>query len=89
MNQETTEYTDGNYINMQIEEELHYDRKDEAAYLKFPGDDDLENTTLVSKRKTNKKQKSKRKEKKRRSKTKSKSKSRIKSVAPLSANLQR
>jgi len=78
MDQEITEYTDRNYINMQIEE-LPYERKDEAAYLKFPGDDDLENTTLVSKRKTNKKQKSKRKEKKRRSKSKSKSRSKSRS----------
>jgi len=72
MDQEITEYTDGNYINMQIEE-LPYARKDETAYLKFPGDDDLENRTFVFKRKINKKQKSKRKEKKRRSKSRSKS----------------
>ncbi len=47
MDQDTIEYTDGNYINMQIEE-LPYDQKDEGAYLKFPGDEDndLENTFL-------------------------------------------
>ena len=44
--QDTVENTDGNYINMQIEEFPYY-RKDEDAYLKIPGDnDDLENTFL-------------------------------------------
>jgi hypothetical protein len=41
--QDPIENTDGNYISMTIEE-LPYERKDEGAYLKFPGDDDnLEN----------------------------------------------
>lgn len=61
MDQDTVENTDGNYINMQIEE-LPYYRKDEDAYLKIPGDnDDLENTFLPAspKKKVNKKTKNK------------------------------
>ena len=91
MDQDTVENTDGNYINMQIEE-LPYYRKDEDAYLKIPGDDDLENTFLPifipSPRKAISKKKKKNKNKKQKGKTRVK-KSRVKSGATLSANLRR
>jgi hypothetical protein len=92
MDQDTVENTDGNYINMQIEE-LPYYRKDEDAYLKIPGDnDDLENTFLpiLIKKKVNKKTKNKKQ--KGRPKTigrPKKSHRRVKSGATLSANLRR
>jgi hypothetical protein len=73
MDQDTVEYTDGNYITMQIEE-LPYYQKREDAYLKFPGDDDnLENTFVTPKKK--KKKTKKYKKSKNRSKTRVKSRS--------------
>jgi hypothetical protein len=88
MDQDTIEYTDGNYISMQIEE-LPYDQKDESAYLKFPGDDeDLENTFLpvlipspkknIKKMKQSKKNKRTKKYKKPKGRSKTKVKSRFK-----------
>ena len=73
MDQDTVEYTDGNYITMQIEE-LPYYQKREDAYLKFPRDDDnLENTFVTPKKK--KKKTKKYKKSKNRSKTRVKSRS--------------
>ena len=85
MDQDSVEYTDGNYINMQIEE-LPYEQKDESAYLKFPGDEenDLENTFLpvliaspkknIKKMKQSKKTKRTKKHKKPKSRRKDESK---------------
>ena len=92
MDQDTIENTDGNYINMQVEE-LPYYRKDEDAYLKFPGDDDLENTFLPvlipsPKKKKNKTKKYK-KPKGRPKNTRVKSRIKVKSDVTLSANLRR
>ena len=83
MDQDSIEYTDGNYINMQIEE-LPYDQKDEGAYLKFPGDEDndLENTflpVLISSPKKNIKQSKKNKRTKKHKKPKGRSKTKVKS----------
>ena len=78
MDQDTIENTDGNYINMQIEE-LPYARKDEDAYLKIPGDDDnLENTFLPVFIPSPKK-KIKKSKKHKKSKGRSRVKSRVKS----------
>ena len=81
MDQDSVEYTDGNYINMQIEE-LPYDQKDEGAYLKFPGDEDndLENTflpVLISSPKKNIKQSKKNKRTKKHKKPKGRSKTKV------------
>lgn len=85
MDQDTVENTDGNYINMQIEE-LPYYRKDEDAYLKIPGDnDDLENTFLPAspKKKVNKKTKNKKQKGHRKTVGRPKKSRRVKSGANL------
>jgi hypothetical protein len=94
MDQDTLENTDGNYINMQIEE-LPYYRKDEDAYLKIPGDnDDLENTFLPvliasPKKKVNKKTKNKKQKGRPKTVGRPKKSRRVKSGATLFANLRR
>ena len=98
MDQETVEYTDGNYINMQIEELPYYKKDENDGYLKFPGDDDdLENNTFLPlliptpKRKIISKKNKKTKNKKQKGKPKKKmgGSRKPKSGATLSANSRR